>query len=34
MSEEHFLVTGAAGWFGAWVLCNLVREGVALAGIM
>jgi UDP-glucuronate 4-epimerase len=28
MSEERFLVTGAAGCIGVWVLRNLVREGV------
>ncbi len=28
MSNEHFLVTGAAGCIGVWVLRNLVREGV------
>jgi UDP-glucuronate 4-epimerase len=27
MSEERFLVTGAAGCIGVWVLRNLVREG-------
>jgi len=26
-SNEHFLVTGAAGCIGVWVLRNLVREG-------
>jgi UDP-glucuronate 4-epimerase len=31
MSEERFLVTGAAGCIGAWVLRNLVREGAAVA---
>ena len=30
MSEERFLVTGAAGCIGAWVLRNLVREGVVV----
>ncbi len=25
--NEHFLVTGAAGCIGVWVLRNLVREG-------
>jgi nucleoside-diphosphate-sugar epimerase len=28
MSEERFLVTGAMGCIGAWVVRNLVREGV------
>jgi UDP-glucuronate 4-epimerase len=27
MRKEHFLVTGAAGCIGIWVLRNLVREG-------
>ena len=27
MSSDHFLVTGAAGCIGSWVLRNLVREG-------
>jgi UDP-glucuronate 4-epimerase len=31
MSEERFLVTGAAGCIGVWVLRNLVREGVPVA---
>jgi UDP-glucuronate 4-epimerase len=31
MNEEHFLVTGAAGCIGVWVLRNLVREGVPVA---
>jgi nucleoside-diphosphate-sugar epimerase len=30
MSEERFLVTGAAGCIGVWVLRNLVREGTPL----
>jgi len=29
MSEERFLVTGALGCIGAWVVRRLVREGVA-----
>ncbi len=33
MSEERFLVTGAAGCIGAWVLRNLVREGVAVTNL-
>lgn len=33
MSEERFLVTGAAGCIGAWVLRNLVREGVPVAAL-
>jgi len=28
MTEDRFLVTGSAGCIGAWVLRNLVREGV------
>jgi nucleoside-diphosphate-sugar epimerase len=28
MSQEHFLVTGALGCIGAWVVRNLVQEGV------
>jgi len=28
MSEEKFLITGAMGCIGAWVVRNLVREGV------
>ena len=31
MSEERFLVTGALGCVGAWVVRNLVREGVPTA---
>ena len=31
MSEERFLVTGAMGCLGAWVVRNLVREGVETA---
>jgi nucleoside-diphosphate-sugar epimerase len=31
MSEERFLVTGAAGCIGVWVLRNLVREKVLVA---
>ena len=27
-ANEHFLVTGAAGCIGAWVLRNLVKEGI------
>jgi nucleoside-diphosphate-sugar epimerase len=30
MSEERFLVTGAAGCIGVWVLRNLVRQGVPI----
>jgi UDP-glucuronate 4-epimerase len=29
MADERFLVTGALGCIGAWVIRNLVREGVA-----
>lgn len=29
MAEERFLVTGALGCIGAWVVRNLVREGVS-----
>ena len=28
MSDEKFLVTGAMGCIGAWVVRNLVQEGV------
>lgn len=31
MSEERFLVTGALGCIGAWVVRNLIREGVPTA---
>jgi nucleoside-diphosphate-sugar epimerase len=31
MGEERFLVTGALGCIGAWVVRNLVREGVPTA---
>jgi UDP-glucuronate 4-epimerase len=31
MNNEHFLVTGAAGCIGAWVLRNLVREGTPVS---
>ena len=31
MSEEHFLVTGAAGCIGIWVLRNLVKDGTPVA---
>jgi UDP-glucuronate 4-epimerase len=30
MSEERYLVTGAAGCIGVWVLRNLVRQGVPI----
>ena len=30
MSQEHFFVTGALGCLGAWVVRNLVQEGVAV----
>jgi UDP-glucuronate 4-epimerase len=30
MGREHFLVTGALGCIGAWVVRNLVRENVAV----
>ncbi|MGB8215658.1 MAG: NAD-dependent epimerase/dehydratase family protein [Anaerolineales bacterium] len=33
MSEERFLVTGAAGCIGVWVLRNLVREKVPVAAL-
>ncbi len=29
--SERFIVTGAMGCIGAWVVCNLVREGVAVS---
>src|SRR5258708_22985356 len=28
MSEQRFLVTGALGCIGAWVVRNLIREGI------
>ena len=31
MSEQHFLVTGALGCIGAWVVRNLVMEGTPVA---
>ena len=31
MSEEKFLVTGALGCLGAWVVRNLIREGVPVS---
>src|SRR5947209_4606727 len=31
MTNERFLITGALGCIGAWVVRNLVREGVATA---
>jgi len=33
MSNEHFLVTGAAGCIGVWVLKNLVREGTPVSAL-
>ncbi len=33
MSEERFLVTGAAGCIGVWVLRNLVRTGVLVSAL-
>jgi UDP-glucuronate 4-epimerase len=33
MSEEHFLVTGASGCIGTWVLRNLVREGTQVTAL-
>ena len=33
MSNERFLVTGAAGCIGVWVLRNLVREGTPVAAL-
>lgn len=30
MSKEHFLVTGGLGCIGAWVVRNLVREGISV----
>ena len=30
--EERFLVTGALGCIGAWILRTLLREGVPAAG--
>jgi UDP-glucuronate 4-epimerase len=34
MSEERFLVTGAAGCIGAWVVRNLVREGTPVTAFV
>ena len=31
MSEQRFLITGAMGCIGAWVVYNLVREGISTA---
>ncbi len=28
MSDEKFLITGAMGCLGSWVVCNLAQEGV------
>ncbi|MEP7290930.1 MAG: epimerase, partial [Chloroflexota bacterium] len=28
MAEQHFLVTGALGCIGAWVVRNLVQSGI------
>lgn len=33
MSNEHFLVTGAGGCIGVWVLRNLLREGVSVTAL-
>ena len=33
MNNERFLVTGAAGCIGAWVLRNLVREGTPVTAL-
>jgi nucleoside-diphosphate-sugar epimerase len=33
MSEERFLVTGAGGCIGVWVLRNLVRAGIPVAAL-
>ena len=33
MTEERFLVTGASGCIGAWVVRNLVRQNVPSAGL-
>jgi UDP-glucuronate 4-epimerase len=30
MANEHFFITGALGCIGAWVVRNLIREGVAV----
>jgi len=30
---EHFMVTGAQGFIGAWILKNLISEGVAVTAI-
>lgn len=34
MSEERFLVTGATGCIGSWVIRNLVREGVPVRAMI
>jgi len=34
MSEERFLVTGATGCIGVWVLRNLLRQGVPTAALV
>ena len=31
MSKQHVLITGALGCIGAWVVCKLVRDGVAVS---
>jgi nucleoside-diphosphate-sugar epimerase len=33
MNQEHFLVTGAGGCIGVWVLRNLVRAGVPVTAL-
>jgi UDP-glucuronate 4-epimerase len=33
MSQERFLVTGAGGCIGVWVLRNLVRAGVSVTAL-
>ena len=33
MSDERFLVTGAFGCIGTWVVCDLVRAGVAVTAL-
>ncbi|MEZ4678014.1 MAG: hypothetical protein R2932_27730 [Caldilineaceae bacterium] len=32
MSNETFMITGAMGCIGAWVMRNLVQEGVKVIG--
>jgi len=29
MDNEQFLITGGMGCLGAWVICNLIKEGIS-----